>query len=46
MIKICSIDPQEIPRYGLVLLLDKQKDFQIVGIHASAITLLEQLPAW
>src|SRR6478736_3931296 len=45
MIKICIIAPQEIPRLGLALFLDKQKDFQIVGTYASANTLLQQLSA-
>jgi DNA-binding NarL/FixJ family response regulator len=44
MIKICIVDPHEISRYGLALLLDQQEDFQVIDMFPCVASLLQQLP--
>jgi|GEM_PF-754676 len=44
MIKICVLDPHEISRNGISLLLDQQPNFLVTAKHSRPSSLLEQLP--
>jgi DNA-binding NarL/FixJ family response regulator len=43
MINICIVDPYEISRLGLAMLLEQQEDFRVTGVYSCASSWLQQL---